>query len=333
MAFLSRNELRQTAAYAALFLVLALVVAGNVQSFAVPTEEMDIYYSYVEGRRLLDGENPYERVLSSDFRTNDKYATYFPLFYELSALSQWAGLGAYPDWIKFWRVIFALFDVGVTILLFETCRRRGAWLLGVFAAGLWGLGRWSLFVVLIGHLDFVPIFCLLLSLLWLRERPRAAFLLFGLSLALKQIGIFLVPLYLIWAWQEAVPRRGVRAVLEAALLIAAIPVVASLPFLLWNAQGFFSSVLFSAVRGGRSHFGAFAVDTVLGMGGPLARIPMLVLLTCVYALALSKTIGRYTSCLLTFAVFVDFNAVFYTHYPLWVVPFVPTSALDSSRSR
>ncbi|MDG2304154.1 MAG: hypothetical protein P8R42_05770 [Candidatus Binatia bacterium] len=329
MFSLTREELRQTAAYTAILVILAAVVVANIRYFGEGDQQQDIYFSFVEGQRIVAGENPYARVLEGDFRQNDKYATYFPLFYELSALTQWAGLRAYGDWLAFWRVIFGLFDVGITLLLFETCRRRGAWLLGVFAAGLWGLGRWSLFIVLIGHLDFLPIFFLLLSLLLLRERPTAAFLLYGLSLSLKQIGIFVAPLYLIWAWQLS-PKKDVRGVVRAGLLIALIPIATSLPFLLWNAPGFFGSVLFSATRNARTHFSAYSVDAALGLSGPLARLPMLALLAGVYALAATRAIGVYTSCLLTFVVFVDFNTVLYTHYPAWVVPFIPTAALDGA---
>jgi len=331
MAVLTRDELRQTCAYAAVALISIGIVAANVRFFGERAEGMDIYYSFVEGRRILVGENPYSRVLAGDFRTNEKYATYFPLFYELSALSQVAGLRDYRDWMAFWRLVFGCFDVAIAIVLFEACRRRGAWLLGVFAAGFWGLGRWNLFVLRIGQLDFVPLLFLLLSLMWLRERPRTAFVLYGASLAFKQIGIFLAPLYLIWAWQLA-PRRGLRPVVEAGAWIALVPLLASLPFLFWNATAFVASVLFSAVREARSHFGAFSVDVVLGLEGGLARLPMLTLLACVYALCATRTIGRYTSCLLVFAVFVDFNSVFYTHYPIYVVAFVPLVALDALES-
>lgn len=326
MFSLTRDEIRQSAAYAAIFLIAALVAVVHVVRYTPTDHNQDIYFSFVEGERILAGENPYARVLEGDFRTNDKYATYFPLFYELSAASQWLGLHEYDDWILFWRVVFALFDVAITILLFETCRRRDALLLGVFAAALWGLGRWSLFVVQIAHLDFLPIFFLLLSLLWLRERPTAAFLLYGVSLSFKQIGIFLAPLYLVWAWQGA--HGDVKAVARAALWIAVVPLVTSLPFLVWNAPGFVGSVLFSATRGARSHFGALSIDAALGLTGPLARVPMLALLAAVYGLAATRTTGIYTSCLLVFAVFVDFNSVFYTHYPTWLVPFVGTAPLD-----
>lgn len=327
---------RHVAACIALLVVLVGSLALHARSLDIPhdrQEQHDIYFSFVEGQRLLAGHNPYARVLEGDFRTNDKYATYFPLFYELSALSQALGLRAYADWLWFWRLVFAAFDVGIAIVLFETCRRGGSLLLGVFGAALWSLGRWGIFVTLIGNMDTMPIFFLLLSLLWRRTRPVAALLLFGLSLSLKQIGIFLGPLYLIWAWQDAPRNERWGAVARATAWIALVPLVVSIPFLVWNAQGFIGSVLFSATRSARAHLGLVSADVRLGIDGPLGRVPLLLGLACVYALAAARTIGVYTSCLLTFAVFTNFNSVFYLHYPAWMLPFLPTAALDARADR
>ena len=324
---MTRNEWAQSLAYAALFLILAAILWLNALHFQEAGRDQDIYFSFVEGQRILAGENPYARVLAGDFRTNDKYATYFPLFYELSALVQSAGLRDYENWLKFWRVLFALFDVGITILLFDLCRRQGEWLLAVFAALLWGLGRWSLFVVLIGQLDAMPIFFLLLSLALLPGKPALAFVLYGISLSLKQIGVFVFPLYLIWAWQSR-PSDGVRAAVMATGWIAAVPLLTALPFLIWNAEGFLASVLFSATRDARSHFGALSVDASLNLTGLTARLPMLIVFTCIYGLAILQRVGRYTACLLIFMSFVGFNSVLYMHYPSWAVPFVPLAVLD-----
>jgi hypothetical protein len=75
------------------------------------------------------------------------------------------------------------------------------------------------------------------------------------------------------------------------------------------------------------------VDAALGLGGFAARAPMLLLLACVWALAAARALGPYVSCLLVFAVFVSFNSVFYTHYPIWMTPFVPLAALEATGAR
>lgn len=322
------RSLQTAAVYTSLLILILVGLSLHAEWREVADPGHDVYFNFVEGQRLLAGQNPYARVLEGDFRTNDKYATYFPLFYELSALSQSLGLHVYADWLHFWRIVFACFYVGIALLLFETCRRSDALLLGVFAAGFWALGRWGLFVTLIGNLDVLPIFFLLLSLLWRTKRPTISLLLFGLSLSLKQIGIFLAPLYLIWAWQAAPAAQRPQAVLRAVAWIGLIPVLTAAPFLVWDADAFLGSVLFSATRNARSHVGALSLDAALGLDGLAARLPLLLGLGAVYTLAAGRTIGVYTSCLLTFAVFTDFNSVFYTHYPAWLAPFLPTAVLD-----
>ena len=78
----------------------------------------DIYYSFREGQRILNGENPYERILSGNMRDNKKYATYFPVFYELSYATQALGLEQFSTWLVFWRRVFVAFNLGTAILLF-----------------------------------------------------------------------------------------------------------------------------------------------------------------------------------------------------------------------
>ena len=69
----------------ALLCLLAILLAGaavNMRLWKTDTKGEDIYYAWVEGGRILNGENPYGRVLAGNMRDNDKYATYFPVFYE-----------------------------------------------------------------------------------------------------------------------------------------------------------------------------------------------------------------------------------------------------------
>jgi len=121
-------------------------------------EGQDVYYSWVEGKRILSGENPYARVLSGDMAENQKYATYFPAFYWLSALSQRLGLRDFPAWMAFWRVIFLGFDIGVAALIFVALDRYRSTLIGILAALFWLFNRWTLDLLSIADLDFLPLF-------------------------------------------------------------------------------------------------------------------------------------------------------------------------------
>jgi uncharacterized membrane protein len=314
---------------------MALPVDASAQSArspAPPTIERaqpDIYYIWRDGSRLATGENPYEAILSGNMRENHKYPTYFPLFYLLVAGAHHLGAVEYRDWMRLWRPLVLLSHLGIAVLLFAACRRAGYPVLGAFAALFWSLNRWPLFVVKVLHVDFPAILCLVGSLLIFDTRRRASFLLFGLSLAFKQIAIFVAPLYLIWAWRETRgPDGRLRETAKAAGWIALVPGLVSLPFLIWHSEGFVRSILFSVTRDPDSHVDALSFGAQLGLTGLVGHLPMFLPMALVLVAAARGEIGRYLAVLLILATFVDFNAVFYLQYMAWLVPFVVLAALD-----
>jgi uncharacterized membrane protein len=319
-----------------ILLVLAVALGTSVYLHSLfyeyDTQEEDIHFFWVEGKRILVGQNPYERVLSGDMRLNQKYATHFPLLYLLSALTQRVGLKGFPEWLSAWRLIFLLFNVGVALLIFYTVYRHNMPYLALFSCLIWLFNRWTLYVAQIAHTEFVPIFFLLLSFLLFDKHRWASLLLLGLSLAMKQIAIFLVPLYLIQIWRSS-SRDAVREVLIAALAIASIPAALSLPFILWNVEGFVKSILFSVTRYQEAHCDVLSLDVMLGLSGIPARLPMFFLMALVYICATRRRIGMYTGALLTLFVFLGFNAVFFRQYMTWIIPFIPLSICDLARRR
>ena len=64
-----------TLACAIIFFLTAYVHVGT---WKADTSEQDVYYSWIEGRRILAGENPYTRILTGNMRENDKYARVVP---------------------------------------------------------------------------------------------------------------------------------------------------------------------------------------------------------------------------------------------------------------
>ena len=291
------------------------------------TKGEDVYYVWVEGSRLLNGEDPYARILAGNMRENDKYATYFPGFYGLSALSQAAGLRDYEAWIAFWRVIFLAFDLAIAAALYLLIYPRGRLLSACFAAAFWLFSRWTLHVTEIAHLDFIPIFLMIASLGLFRKHRWSALVLFSLSLGVKQIAIFLVPLYLIWTWQSARQSKLKQTAL-AGLVIASVPILISLPFLAWHAEGFIKSLAFSATRNPVDHFSVTSLDGQMGWVGLPARLPMFVMLLAVYALAWRRKVGMYVASLFAMSTFLDFNAVLFRQYFAWIVPLIPLVMLD-----
>jgi hypothetical protein len=294
-------------------------------------EQEDIYYSFKEGQRILNGENPYARVLTGNMRDNNKYATYFPLFYELSYASQALGLKEFATWLVFWRRVFILFNLGTAVLLFYAFWRYDMKWFGIFATAFWLFNRWTLTVMSIVHLDFLPIFFLVASLLVFPKNRWLGFLLYGVSLSLKQIGIFILPLYLIWLWLS-VDKDRVRELIMGSVWIGIIPFLTSLPFLFWNAQGFVMSVLFSVTRVGSGRFSVLPLDAAMGWSGATGRLPMLVLFAVVYWFCLSRVVGRYTGAFLVMSVFIGFNTALFVQYFLWLVPLTLLLLLDTKEN-
>lgn len=312
---------------AALVIYVLVALAGiHVANRQYATHDLrgdDIYYSFVEGQRIVNGENPYARIMKGNMRDNDKYATYLPGFYLASAAVQWAGLSDFPSWLGLWRKIFAAFHLGVgALLLWAFWSVRRPWL-GIAASAFWVFNRWSLLVLYIAHLDTMAIFFLVLALLLLRRYPLAAFLSLGVSLAIKQIAVFVVPLFFLWMWLESSPAQRTRRLVWATLALAAVPLAASVPFLLWNAKGFVFSLLFSATRAPSAHLGMEGVDPFIESDGLFARLPMLLLLGAVYAGYYLRRIPLPVALISAMTVFVSYNPVLFRQYVSWVLPLVP----------
>jgi len=323
------------AMWVALVCMLLLALVGGAVHWSLPKHNVqsnDIYFSYVEGGRLLAGENPYGRVAAGNMRDDQKYATYVPGFYLLSAITRKLGLEDYLQWITFWRWVWLGFNLGSACVIFYALFERKGVLLGLFGALFWLLNRWTLHLTQSANLEYFAIFFLLLSLFLFERHKTAAFVLLGISLSVKQVAILAVPLYLIWAWQSApagarvTSRLGMSA--KAAALIASVPVVLSLPFIFWNAEGFGKSMIFEAVRNAAGHVNAPSLDSLLGQSGIVARMPLFGMLVLVYAMAWLRKVRMYTSMLLAMAVFVDFGSVLFLQYFCWLVPFIPLAVCD-----
>ena len=186
---------------------------------------------------------------------------------------------------------------------------------GILAAVFWLFNRWTLKTVASNNMDFIPIFFMLAGLVFFPRKKWFSLLLFSISLAFKQFAIFIAPLFLIWLYTStADPRARWHQILSGTALIASVPFFTSLPFLLWNAEGMFKSIVFSATRAAETHFAAPSLDTLIGWQGLPARIPMLILILLVYWLAYSGIGKKYTLAFLVIAIFINFNGVLYEGY-------------------
>ncbi len=327
------NSRRRTNALVITLILFAVFCAAHMQ-FTRPTWDMewpgwseDIDYLWFDAWRIRHGENPYARILSGDMRNNAKYPTYFPLFYYFAAPTQ-VVLPWFTDWLYLWRVVFFVFYIAIGLLISGALWRRGWPLLAAMAFLFWLFNRWTLHVLHIAHIDFVPLFFLVASLLLLKSRMWMSLLLLSVSLAFKHVAIILVPLYLIWVWQE---RRDVRRAVIAALVIASVPLLVAVPFLVWDFEAFVRSILFSATRVPDGHFAVESVDQVLWIEGPLGRVMMAYLLILLYAAHARRPIPMIAGSVIALMVFLDFNSVLFRQYMCWVAPLVPLLLLELQR--
>lgn len=319
------------AARAAL-LVFAIVSVAAVHLLFVQARQYttldppeDIYFAWVEGRRIINGENPYARILDGDMFHNDKYATYLPGFYLLSGAAQLMGLHEYDSWLAAWRWVLEFFYIGIGLMLGWRLWRCSGALMSAFGMALWLFGRWSLTVIPIAHLDPMAAFFMIAGWIVYTRHRITGLLLFGCSLAIKQIAVFLIPVFMLRDWLGELQHGWRWAARRTAIGLAAmlaIPLAVSLPFMAWNFEGFVSSILFSAMRKGDSHFTANSIDVLAGMRGLAARLPMLAMMAMVYLGFLRGKIGAPLAALLTMTVFLQFNSVLFVQYMMWAVPFL-----------
>ena len=109
--------------------------------------------------------------------------------------------------------------------------------------------------------------------------------------------------------------------LVGAGIIASVPVIAALPFLVWNADGFVSSILFSVTRLADTGTSAVrSLDAYLGGAVAVERILMLLLMCLLYGFAARRPAVKYAVAFLVMFTFVGFNPVLFPQYLVWLIP-------------
>jgi len=284
-------------------------------------KEQDIYLVFLEGQKLQGGENPYARAADIDeIRWNEKLPTYLPIIYYGSWLTHLAGLQDLEIWLNFWKGIFLYFNLCIGYFVFYISNHRfNSPVFGILALMLWLFNRWTLHVTMISHFNFIPIFLFLVSLSLFPKNKYWSYILFGLSIAIKHNAIFLLPIYLIWAWKSA-HHQKFKHLLVALFSISSIPFLASLPFLILNFEGFIKSLLISLSRYPETHIGVLSFDALFGWIGIQGKIPLIALIMITYLLAWRKNLGYFATGLLVMTIFIDFHSVLFRHYMAWMVP-------------
>ncbi len=319
----------------AMVLVLILAASSVLFHYRVATTtpgRADVYFAWTDGVRLANGENPYSRIHEGDMRNNTgNYATYTPSFYVFTAFLYRLGVTEYESMLVVWRPICELSHFLMAVLLLGVGWRRGNILFGCLAACFWFYNRWTLAVVNIAHLDTLALLLWTSSLLLLSNaRTRSvSHLLFGCSLAVKQMALFAIPIYVIWEFREGTRSTAVRRSLQCLGLVLMIPFLVSFPFLVTDPLGYIKSILFSGTRLACGDFSSKSIDAAVGLTGILARVPMLGLLTLLYGVSCTRSVGKFSTALMMMAIILDFNSVLYFQYMIWAVPLLPLALLET----
>ncbi len=306
------------------WVVVCVVVTARISRHAADAadREQDIHYIYLEGRGILDGVNPYARIIGSDMRHNDKFATYLPGIYLAAAAACALGLREYPRWLDAWWGISLLFWGGVGALVFSRVYGPRRCLVAALAASaLWLFNRWSLYVFFVAHTDFLAVFFFVLGAVLLPRRPRWAWLAYGISLSVKHIAILALPVLLVAQWRAVPAPRRRRELAWSLAAMAAVPLAVSLPFFLADPVAFVQSMLFSVTRTANTQFELRSVVVPLNLRGPEGRVPMLLLVAAITWLYSRGRVGLHAALALVMLTFAWFNSIFFRQYAVWPIPF------------
>ncbi len=313
-----------------LTLAIAFCVLFKVQKGSpLPHEGNDIYYIWSDGYEIAHGTNPYSKIHGSDMLRNNKYSTYLPGFFLVISAYVAAGFDTFDNWLSVWRPATWILHCALGLLIFSALYKKSGLLLALFGAHFWLLSRWPISVMNSGQIDILTMLILISSLLLLDSRKTLALILFGLSLSIKQIGIFMLPVFLLYNMDLKRPLadNAKKLVLDLCY-ISIIPLLTCLPFLIWDFTGFVKSILFSATRSPGGHIKVPGIDELLGIVGIVAKLPMFALMGLIYLAVLFRRIPVFTAGLAIYLVFMSFNSVIFKQYMPWFCAFLGLALME-----
>ena len=284
----------------------------------------DIYHVWEEGKKITKYLNPYTRIIGNSLRENSKYPTYLPLSYYFASTLNNLGAQRFIDFMNIWKPINLFFHLCMGVVTFNIYYQQRKPISGIIACSILLLGRWSAYIVNVQHLEFAAIFPILLAGQQLNRRPKLSALMFGLSLSFKHVGIVLLPSFLLGLKANSSSDKRIssrKRILTYSAVALIIPVIISIPFLLDQPSGFLLNMIFSTTREFGDHGKATGTRMILtGVDG--TRLIMLALIIMNWLAQAREKINFWVASTLTLLIFLQFNAVVFAQYYIWLATFL-----------
>lgn len=333
--------------YAGIGLLLEAIVFVSIAAFIIYTHQMNIRAVGsrsdigIEFRTAVDirrGINPYARISETDLLLNKKFATLLPTYYDMLLLIAHVSDYNQDAYLNNFRLVLYASQIIGALFLYLMFRRKNHRILGFLAVGFFLLNRWSIDATADLKQDSIAIMFLLSSLYYFGGKPRLGYFLYGLSLAIKQIGIFAFPVFLLPFLYRKKPIKELLFDFSYVLIPTLMP---ALPFLADSFKGFVLSMLFSTTRAPVTNstvsFGYERVlikynPTGIGFLTPLFYLLPRIILISMYLgtmfLMFTKKLRPSFFLFAAFLIFATFNPVVFDQYLVWAAPFVFYAVVD-----
>lgn len=342
----NKSIILELAGFIFIALLLAKVDFSTDNDAEFYYEKEDIYYEYQAAQDIQDGKNPYLRILSSDMLENDKYATQFPLYFYFLGFVNNLAHNDFSGFLEIYRAILYCFHLAGGVFIYLIFRRVNARLIGFCAAFFYMFNVWSLNSFLFLKQDMIAIALLLLSFNFFKTKSHRwlSYVLFGLSLGVKHIGVFALPLYI---YPVFVGEDSVKKFSNNLLLLFITLMLPTFPLFLDSPESFYKSLLFSLTRSPSTSEVLYGYNNLLVNYNPtidkgtmfdklLPRLPLLVAFVLGALLLFTKKIPPSKYLFVSILIFAVFNPVIFPQYITWIPPlaliaFVDYIGVDSTK--
>jgi hypothetical protein len=323
-----------------LIAILVIFVANTVRMSNYKQtwefEKSDLFYEYSSGIETGAGYNPYKKILDGDLLINRKYATLFPLYYLfLFAVTIYSNFSFEKFLVNYRELLFGA-QLVAALFIYLIFRRENKRIAGVTASLFFIFNRWSINVLSDGKQDFFALAFLMGSLYFFKSKRYLSFLLYGFSLGIKHLGIFIAPFYLLPVIQK---KKIQKSDLYCYALLLIPTLLPSIYYIFDNAKSFIYSMAFSFTRKSAttsipSGYEKLLILYDIGVKNNtvffyiVPRLPLVISYLLSFASLFFKKITGSQYLLLTYFFFVSFNPVLFDQYITWITPFVLFPLID-----